>query len=98
MKKFYLENYNNEQLNNIIKMNKLLNESYQDFINKKNGNFYQGKKEQEKLKNEIFEEIFNEIDDMYSLSSIISKEKIMEIIVKCNGDQEKIKLEIENII
>ena len=98
MKKFYLENYNNEQLNNIIKMNKLLNESYQDFINKKNGNFYQGKKEQEKLKNEIFEEIFNEIDDMYSLSSIISKEKIMDIIIKCNGDQEKIKLEIENII
>ena len=98
MKKFYTENYNSEQLKSIIKMNKLLDESYKDFINKKNGNLYLEKKVNEKNKNDFFREIYKRIDDMYNLSSFISENKIMEIIIKCDGDEEKIQLEIEKII
>ena len=98
MKKFYKENYNVEQLKQLNKMNKLLTDAYYDILNKRNKNFYQSNKNTNNLKGQSIEELFNKIDEMYYLTSFISKEKIIDIIIKCNGDEDKIQDEIETII
>ena len=94
MHKFYNQNYNADQLKKINKMNKLLTDAYHDIIDKRNENAYKSKN----LKGQSIEELFNKIDDMYYLSSFINKEKILDIIIKCNGDEDKIQEEIEKII
>ena len=98
MKKFFIENYNGEQLKKLNKMNKLLTDAYYDIVNKRNENIYKSKKQSNNLKKLSIEELFNKIDEMYYLSSFINKEQILDIIIKCNGDEEKIQEEIEKII
>ena len=98
MRKFYIENYNGEELKKINKMNKILTNAYQEIINKKKENIYREKKQKEQIKKLTIEELFNKYDDMYNLSSFINKQKILDIIIKSNGDEDKIQEEIEKII
>ena len=98
MRKFYIENYNGEELKKINKMNKILTNAYQEIINKKKENIYINKKQKEEIKKLTIEELFNKYDDMYNLSSFINKQKILDIIIKSNGDEDKIQEEIEKII
>ena len=98
MRKFYIENYNGEELKKINKMNKILTNAYQEIINKKKENIYRDKKQKEQIKKLTIEELFNKYDDMYNLSSFINKQKILDIIIKSNGDEDKIQEEIEKII
>ena len=98
MKKYYIDNYNSEQLEQIRKLDKLLNETYSDIFDKRKKNIFANKKEKKKLQIEEIEEIFNKIEDMYFLTSFLTKEKIIELIIKCNGDEDKIQEEIEKIL
>ena len=98
MKKYYIDNYNSEQLEQIRKLDKLLTETYSDIFDKRKKNIFANKKEKKKLQIEEIEEIFNKIEDMYFLTSFMTKEKIIELIIKCNGDEDKIQEEIEKIL
>ncbi len=98
MKKYYNDNYNNEQLEKIIKMKKLLNEEYNELFDKRKKNILPYKKEKKKLQIEEIEELFNKLEDMYYLTSFMTREKVIELIIKCNGDEDKIEEEIEKIM
>ena len=98
MKKYYIDNYNSEQLEQIKKLDKLLTETHSDIFDKRKKNIFANKKEKKKLQIEEIEEIFNKIEDMYFLTSFLTKEKIIELIIKCNGDEDKIQEEIEKIL
>ena len=94
MKKYYIENYDSEQLKKIMRIQKILSDSYEELFNKKNVHKFKI----EKVKKEKIDEIFNYLDLIYNLTSIMPENKIREIIEKHNGDEEKIILEIEKII
>ena len=44
MIKYYIENYDNEKLTQIIKMNKILTDSYEEFYKKRNQHKHEKKK------------------------------------------------------
>ena len=101
MQKFFKEKYDEEQLKAIKKMDKLLSDSHEEFINKKNENENEDKmkeekeKEKAKLKELLFEELYNKLDDMFNLSSLFDKERIMNIIERNDGNEADIIKEIE---
>ena len=101
MQKFFKEKYDEEQLKTIKKMDKLLSDSHEEFINKKNENENEDKmkeekeKEKAKLKELLFEELYNKLDDMFNLSSLFDKERIMNIIERNDGNEADIIKEIE---
>ena len=96
MKKYYKENYDSEQLKKIIKMEKILSDSYEEFLNKKS--ITNIVKKEEKIKEERIEEIIKNLDVLFNLTSIWPESKIRELIESCNGDEEKIILEIEKML
>ena len=96
MKKYYIENYDNDKLAQIIKMNKKLTDSYEEFFNKRNEYTHENKKT--KLNQEKIKEIYNKLENMYNLSSLLSEDKIIDLIVKFDGDEDKIIKELEKIL
>ena len=98
MKKFYSENYNNQQLERIKKLNKILTDAYHELFIERKKIIYKNKKEKTKLNKDEIEKIFSKFEDMYYLTSFITEEKIIEIILKCDGDEDKIQEEIEKIL
>ena len=96
MIKYYIENYDNEKLTEIIKMNKILTDSYEEFYKKRNQHKHEKKKT--KLNQEKIKEIYNKLEDMYYLSSLLSEDRIIDLIVKFDGDEDKIAEEIEKIL
>ena len=98
MQKYFKEKYNEEQLKIILKMNKLLSDSYQEFINRKNANDAQNFESKIKIKKQLYEELFIKLDEMYNLSSLFERERIMNIIIRNDGNEEKVLKEIELIL
>ncbi len=99
MTKFFKENYNNEQIEKINKLDKMLTEVYIDIFNKRKNNIFEEHKNiKKKLEVDEIEDLYNKLDEMYYLSSFLSKEEIIEIILKCEGDEDKIHLELERIL
>ena len=96
MIKYYIENYDNEKLTQIIKMNKILTDSYEEFYKKRSQHKHEKKKK--KLNQEKIKEIYNKLEDMYYLSSLLSEDRIIDLIVKFDGDEDKIAEEIEKIL
>ena len=56
------------------------------------------KKKKKKLNQEKIKEIYNKLEDMYYLSSLLSEDRIIDLIVKFDGDEDKIAEEIEKIL
>ena len=96
MKNYYIENYDNDKLAQIIKMNKKLTDSYEEFFKKRNEYTHEDKKT--KLNQEKIKEIYNKLENMYNLSSLLSEDKIIDLIVKFDGDEDKIIKELEKIL
>ena len=95
MQKFFKEKYDEEQLKIILKMNKLLSDSYQDYINKKNKKEKQINEHEGKNKKKLFDELYEKLDEMYNLSSLFDRERIMNIIAINDGIEENVMKEIE---
>ena len=56
------------------------------------------KKKKKKLNQQKIKEIYNKLEDMYYLSSLLSEDRIIDLIVKFDGDEDKIAEEIEKIL
>ena len=98
MKKYFKENYDEKQLKIILKMNKLLSDSYQEFINRKNNNEDKINEDKIKIKKKLYEELYEKLDEMYNLSSLFERDTIMNIITRNDGNEEKVMKEIEQIL
>ena len=96
MQKFFKEKYDEKQLKIILKMNKLLNDSYQEFINRKNNNEDKNIEDKKKInKKRLYDELYEKLDEMYNLSSLFERERIMNIITRNDGNEENVMKEIE---
>ena len=96
MQKFFKEKYDEKQLKIILKMNKLLNDSYQEFINRKNSNEDKNIEDKKKINKKIlYDELYEKLDEMYNLSSLFDRERIMNIITRNDGNEENVMKEIE---
>ena len=96
MQKFFKEKYDEKQLKIILKMNKLLNDSYQEFINRKNSNEDKNIEDKKKINKKIlYDELYEKLDEMYNLSSLFERERIMNIITRNDGNEENVMKEIE---
>ena len=96
MQKFFKEKYDEKQLKIILKMNKLLNDSYQEFINRKNSNEDKNIEDKKKInKKRLYDELYEKLDEMYNLSSLFERERIMNIITRNDGNEENVMKEIE---
>ena len=99
MQKFFKEKYDEKQLKIILKMNKLLNDSYQEFINRKNSNEDKNIEDKKKINKKIlYDELYEKLDEMYNLSSLFERDRIMNIITRNDGNEEKVMKEIELIL
>ena len=98
MQKFFKEKYDEKQLKIILKMNKLLSDSYQEFINRKNNNEDKIIEDKIKIKKKLYEELYEKLDEMYNLSSLFERDRIMNIITRNDGNEEKVMKEIELIL
>ena len=96
MKKFFIGNYNSEELKLIIKMNKLLEDSHKEISQRRYNNIEKSK--DKTLTKDRINKILSELDDKLNLTSIINKEMIIDIIIKCEGNEDKIIEEIEKYI
>ena len=98
MQKFFKEKYDEKQLKIILKMNKLLSDSYQEFINRKKNNEDKINEDKIKIKKKLYEELYEKLDEMYNLSSLFERDTIMNIITRNDGNEEKVMKEIEQIL
>ena len=87
MQKFFKEKYDEKQLKTILKMNKLLSDSYQEFINRKNNNEDKINEDKIKIKKKLYEELYEKLDEMYNLSSLFERDRIMNIITRNDGNE-----------
>ena len=96
MKKYFLDNYNDEELKIIQKMKTSIQNCINEFV--KESGRENNNETQMKEKNKEIDDLISQFEDMYYLSSFMTREQIRNMIIRHNLNEEDIRTEIENML
>ena len=97
MKKYFLDNYNDEQLKIIKKMKSSIQNSINEYVKESEVINDNEIKKKNKIKNKEIDDLINQFEEMYYLSSFMTREQIRNLVIRHNGNEEDIRIEIENM-
>ena len=94
MKKYFIDNYNDEELKIIKKMKSTIQNSLNEYI--KEGEIKSDDKTSKK--NKEIDDLINQFEDMYYLSSFMTREQIRNMIIMHNLNEDEITMAIESMM